>query len=215
MSHRSLHALEALYIRECNIYLRRSGKIQSCHDDLAPFPEIAILYAHMRMVHSLMSLPDEIKLRIVEFVDVNTLNTHQMLRQTHPWFKENISVNQLADSLQAIEKYRLPLSANHLICHTCLKFLLRDQFADTPRGIHRSRRAVRPHERFCLACGIKHAKYPPGSQIQVDGKSMTVCEECRKLFRTRDHLADKLSCRNSSDVQRFSRNRDLCKQCGI
>lgn len=166
------------------------------------------------MATSLMSLPYQIKLRILGFVEFDASNTHQSLRQTHPWFRENISIIQLRNHLEAAEKYLRPFPAGYLICYTCLKFLPTDQFADPSLGRRNIVGGVRAYDRFCLGCGIKHGKYSPGTSIVANRKKLTVCKECRKLFPTRDHLADKMSCRTSSDVQRFSQNRNLCKECG-
>lgn len=166
------------------------------------------------MAPLLMSLPDEIKLRILGYVEIDIGNTHQSLRQTHPWFRGNISLLQLRELLRATEKSPRTIPANYLVCYTCVKILPKDRFADSASLRERRSLGVARGDRFCVACGIKHALYSPGSSLSVNGKRFTVCKECRSRFPTRDHLADKQRCRTSSDVQRFSQNRYLCRECG-
>ncbi|KAL8944956.1 MAG: hypothetical protein Q9216_000117 [Gyalolechia sp. 2 TL-2023] len=109
------------------------------------------------MAPSLMSLPDEIKLRILEYVDIDIANTHQSLRQVHPWFRENISIVHLRGLLKAVETNPGTFPANYSVCYTCVRFLPEDHFAD-PSSL-RARRSLRAAkgDRFCVACGIRHA----------------------------------------------------------
>lgn len=80
------------------------------------------------MATTLMSLPDEIKLLILMNLDIDAENTHQMLRQTHPWFRANISTAWLREQLWVAEgdqwrylhsQLRRQLARNGLlICYT-------------------------------------------------------------------------------------------------
>ncbi|KAL8838021.1 MAG: hypothetical protein Q9170_002302 [Blastenia crenularia] len=178
-------------------------------------------FLHTKMAPSLMSLPDEIKLRILGYVEIDISNTPQSLRLTHPWFRANISTSKLLEGLRYAEFHQRPFPKNYLICFTCLRFLTTDKFGDvsTSKTLHSRKRktalgGLEASKRFCVECGTRTGKYAGGTLVVVEGKSLTVCKECQRLFPTRDHLADKLSCKTPSDVQRFSQNRELCRPCG-
>lgn len=135
------------------------------------------------MTSSFMSLPDEIKLNILDSVNIGPENTHLELRRTHPWFRANICTETLRARLLAAEKDPKLVPPRHRVCYTCLRVLPADNFADnstrTPKGLG----GKQAHKRFCIDCGVRYGKYSPGSEVMVRGKPGFVCVCCRKLQR--------------------------------
>lgn len=130
-----------------------------------------------------MSLPDEIKLHILHYVDVDLYNTLQMLRRTHPWFKDNISRAKLPERLLQIERApgQTTIPYSRLVCYTCVMVLPEKLFADNarrgPKGLGRSKAS----NRFCIDCGVKCCKYLFGSRVMIDGKLGIISWCCREL----------------------------------
>ncbi|KAL8717914.1 MAG: hypothetical protein Q9225_004892 [Loekoesia sp. 1 TL-2023] len=138
------------------------------------------------MATSLMSLPDEIKLLILENIDIDIHNTLLKLRQTHPWFRDSIPLLTLHKQLLAAEHniWKFPLQC--LVCYTCHRVLPKTRFGDLSRKKGKGLGGVQASKRFCLDCGIKHAKYSPGSFVTVDGAPGVVCAWCGKFFQGED-----------------------------
>ncbi|KAL8684437.1 MAG: hypothetical protein Q9218_008297 [Villophora microphyllina] len=86
-----------------------------------------------------MWLPDEVKLSILNYVEIGPDNTHQTLRRTHPWFRANIPTETLCTRLLAVEIDNTQIPSTHRVCYTCLMVLPNDRFADnstrTPKGL--------------------------------------------------------------------------------
>ncbi|KAI4251864.1 MAG: hypothetical protein LQ352_004611 [Teloschistes flavicans] len=119
------------------------------------------------MTSSFMSLPDEIKLNILDSVNIGPENTHLELRRTHPWFRANICTETLRARLLAAEKDPKLVPPRHRVCYTCLRVLPADNFADnstrTPKGLG----GKQAHKRFCIDCGVRYGKYSPGSEVMA------------------------------------------------
>lgn len=138
------------------------------------------------MATSLMSLPDEIKLIILEHIDIDIHNTRLILRQTHPWFRDSIPILKLSKELLAAETDKRKIPQQYLVCYTCHRVLPRTRFADMSRKKGKGLGGVQAPKRFCLECGIKHAKYSPGSFVMVDEVPGVICACCARFFQGED-----------------------------
>ncbi|KAI4101739.1 MAG: hypothetical protein L6R37_004820 [Teloschistes peruensis] len=82
------------------------------------------------MATSLISLPDEIKLSILNAVGIGPENTLLALRRTHPWFRANTCTENIRTRLLAAEKDSKLVPPSHFVCYTCLRILPAEHFAD-------------------------------------------------------------------------------------
>ena len=132
-----------------------------------------------------MSLPDEIKLNILANIEIDGHNTHNILRQTHPWFRANISTIKLKEQMLAAEQSSKDryLLKHQLICYTCIRVLPETQFADMSRKKGKGLGGVQASKRFCLSCGIRHAKYSPGSYVSVNNQPGVICFFCKRFVQ--------------------------------
>jgi len=147
----------------------------------------------IRELSSLAALPEELKLAIIERLDVPSIIS---LRQTNKTF------NRLCDPIDKsrhaelqtflISAETFPHWQGHAFaCFTCKKVMPRTSFTSL-QLVNSSQKRTR----FCIDCGVASGQYLPGSQIRKDGVVRVVCRQCKQL-----------------KGGRFCRRCALCKDC--
>lgn len=115
-------------------------------------------FSHPKTPFPFMILPDEMKLRIVAYVKVDSPHTFLALRLVHPWFNATISEAERSEILLIIERKASGLTrlfANTLTCFTCLKALPMAAFAEASRTTPMDLGGSEAHRRCCVDCRLK------------------------------------------------------------
>ena len=135
-----------------------------------------------------MALPDEIKLRIVNNLDVDTFPALFNLRCVHSWFRSTISSSDLHDQLLAAEYRHGLITRKELACYMCLKVMPISKFADSCRRTPRGLGGKQAYKRFCIECGANKGRYRPGNLITFDKEPAMICPTCHKFCREEEKV---------------------------
>lgn len=101
-----------------------------------------------------MSLPNELKLQILSYIEIDMHNTYHTLRQVHPWFRARISKMELRDRVLAAEQNPRKVPRSHLVCYTCFKVLPHDAFQKHSIVWPPYLRALERWKKTCFDCRL-------------------------------------------------------------
>lgn len=140
-----------------------------------------------------MLLPDEIKLRILANIDIDAHNTHLVLRKVHPWFRATIVRGGLKQLLLDAEPQLRQTCPGYLVCYTCARVLSRHHFTHICHAGQRAPGCCDAMKRFCVKCGLKYRKFPPGCDFYcIDRRPLIYAnekaclhDECTRLVQGR------------------------------
>ena len=79
--------------------------------------------ANTAMPVSFLSLPNELRLQILSYIDIDKYNRYHALLQVHPWFREQIAKFEIREQVLAVVGDTNRVPRDHRICFTCFRIL--------------------------------------------------------------------------------------------
>ncbi|KAI4172150.1 MAG: hypothetical protein LQ346_008651 [Caloplaca aetnensis] len=134
-------------------------------------------------------LPNELKLNILsrltapDFTALPTAIKSWAFAATAIKARNHSTLTQVLANTELTFSSPLPQNQSHAICYSCHRVLRRQKFADSELGLSRgdtSKALGGPsaNRRFCLACGLKHGIYEPGTKVKWNRVNKFACRTC-------------------------------------
>lgn len=142
---------------------------------------------HSRDMLTLETLPEEICIDIVEWLDlpsVLALSRTNHFFQRVVWPTKNSRRTHLQDLLLEAQTLTRWKGAG-LACFACLTVLPLASFATAQVEGKRGANGTHQRKRFCIECGVGKGLYAPGNYIFPVGvgEAQVICRKCKRLSR--------------------------------
>jgi F-box domain len=163
------------------------------NEKFQPNEELAVNSRRRRLGRSILSLPIELQLHILPFLDYQSLrNLSQTSEHFYSLFASRTSRAKVKDSLLALEldperRKSVLLNHRHFPCYGCLRILhARDRFCklDTYRNMFQELGGDHAPGRRCMSCRYSYlAEFGDSGLFVRGGQCWVACADCRQVKR--------------------------------